>query len=364
MQTPPKITVIVPVYKAQAWLAECVDSILAQSFTDFQCILVDDGSPDNSGTLCDEYAARDGRIAVIHQKNAGVSAARNAGIAAARGTYITFCDADDTLSPAAFGLALAAQAAHPADAICWRMTRSETQLAQRLSGDETIYTAPQHRAYVTTVDGHGVWNKLFWAAVIRQGNLRFDTALAKAEDYAFNGAYFAQFFAQSPNACIRQLDDALYFYRENAASVTHQKKQRNKNGRVQYNPADYPCYAQALRQEYAALSTAMNGWQGVPYADLAPQLRSFIRRFAFAVWLAKQRGEALPSGFFAWAELREILQLLQKNRIYTPYYLPFCWHARRLLAALYQSDESGADTLRSAMFLLGYNLLLRRWKLE
>jgi len=96
------ISVIVPVYKVEPYLRRCVDSILAQTYTDFELILVDDGSPDNCGKICDEYAAKDNRIKVIHQANAGVSAARNAGIGCsledARIKYLTFVDPDDWIT--------------------------------------------------------------------------------------------------------------------------------------------------------------------------------------------------------------------------------------------------------------------------
>ena len=91
----PAISVIVPVYKVEAFLRPCVDSILAQTFQDFELILVDDGSPDNCGAICDEYSAKDSCIRVIHQENGGLSAARNTGIDAARGEYLTFIDSDD-----------------------------------------------------------------------------------------------------------------------------------------------------------------------------------------------------------------------------------------------------------------------------
>ncbi len=95
----PEISVIVPVYKVEPYLRECVDSILAQTFTDFEIILVDDGSPDNCGIICDEYAEKDNRIIVIHQENGGLSAARNAGLDVARGEYVSFIDSDDVVSP-------------------------------------------------------------------------------------------------------------------------------------------------------------------------------------------------------------------------------------------------------------------------
>ena len=94
----PQISVIVPVYKVESYLPRCIDSILAQTFTDFELILVDDGSPDNCGVICDEYAARDNRIHVIHKENGGVSSARNAGIRLAGSDWITFVDSDDYLA--------------------------------------------------------------------------------------------------------------------------------------------------------------------------------------------------------------------------------------------------------------------------
>ncbi len=94
----PKVSVIVPIYKVEEYLPKCVDSILSQTFTDFECILVDDGSPDNCGKICDEYAKKDSRIKVIHKENGGLSSARNAGLDIAQGEYITFVDSDDWIN--------------------------------------------------------------------------------------------------------------------------------------------------------------------------------------------------------------------------------------------------------------------------
>lgn len=93
-----QISIIVPVYKVEKYLPACVDSILVQTFADFELILVDDGSPDHCGMICDEYAKRDQRIRVIHQENQGLSGARNSGIDIAKGEYITFIDSDDIVS--------------------------------------------------------------------------------------------------------------------------------------------------------------------------------------------------------------------------------------------------------------------------
>ncbi len=94
----PVISVIIPVYKVEEYLRQCVDSVIAQTYANLEIILVDDGSPDNCPQICDEYAQRDSRIKVIHQKNAGVCAAREAGVQAATGAYISFVDSDDYIS--------------------------------------------------------------------------------------------------------------------------------------------------------------------------------------------------------------------------------------------------------------------------
>jgi len=91
----PKISVIIPVYKVEPYLNQCVDSVLAQTYENLEVILVDDGSPDNCGAICDEYAKKDRRVKVIHKENGGLSSARNAGIDIATGEYLNFIDSDD-----------------------------------------------------------------------------------------------------------------------------------------------------------------------------------------------------------------------------------------------------------------------------
>ena len=92
-----KFSIVIPIYKVEKYLHECVDSVLNQTFTDFEIILVDDGSPDKCPQICDEYAKQHSNISVIHQKNAGIACARNTGIAAAKGEYVICIDSDDYL---------------------------------------------------------------------------------------------------------------------------------------------------------------------------------------------------------------------------------------------------------------------------
>jgi len=97
MSSTPIISIIVPVYNAEKYLRRCIDSIIAQTFTDWECLLVDDGSTDESPNICDEYATKDSRIKVFHKVNEGVSSARNIGIDNAKGRFVTFVDADDSI---------------------------------------------------------------------------------------------------------------------------------------------------------------------------------------------------------------------------------------------------------------------------
>ncbi len=99
MSEKPLVSVIVPAYNVERWIERCVESVLAQTLSDLEVIVVDDGSPDNAGALADALAARDPRVRVIHQKNAGLSAARNVGIEAARGSLLYFLDSDDYIDP-------------------------------------------------------------------------------------------------------------------------------------------------------------------------------------------------------------------------------------------------------------------------
>ena len=118
MENSPLVSVIVPVYNVQDYLPRCIDSILTQSYQNLEIILVDDGSKDQSGAICDAYAGRESRIRVIHKKNGGLSSARNAGIEAARGDYLAFVDSDDWIEQDAYACLLAALQKYDAKLAC------------------------------------------------------------------------------------------------------------------------------------------------------------------------------------------------------------------------------------------------------
>ena len=184
----PRISVIVPVYKVEAYLPQCVDSLLGQSYADFELILVDDGSPDGSGALCDRYAEQDGRVRVLHQANAGAAAARNAGLDAARGAYYAFCDADDWVEPDWLEALLAPLEADPEAqmSVCgWLREEDGRSLdctgrlpAEKLDGDAAFCNAVGFDG----MQGYLV-NKLFRAALV--GAQRLRTELPVCEDLVF-----------------------------------------------------------------------------------------------------------------------------------------------------------------------------------
>ena len=131
------ISVIVPVYNVAAYLPECLDSILSQDYDKLEVILIDDGSTDDSGTICDDYARRDSRIRVIHQKNGGAAAAKNAGLRAATGEYLSFADSDDFLEPGAYAYMLAVLKENDADIVrCAFQNRFRTRTEQWLAGED------------------------------------------------------------------------------------------------------------------------------------------------------------------------------------------------------------------------------------
>ncbi|MBQ9991349.1 MAG: glycosyltransferase [Lachnospiraceae bacterium] len=173
----PKISVIVSIYNIQEYLPKAVDSILEQSYTGLEIILVDDGSTDSSGKICDDYAARDERIKVIHQKNRGLSGARNAGIREATGEYIAFVDGDDWIDPTMYEDMLKAMEKHNAPlAICNYKEVSESGVWDGSTDEITVWEGREALKVFVEEDEryqiqNAAWNKLYTRKLM--GNLRF-----------------------------------------------------------------------------------------------------------------------------------------------------------------------------------------------
>ena len=213
--TMPKVSVIVPVFNSEQYLKQCVDSILAQSYPDFEVLLIDDGSTDNSSDICDEYDAQDNRIRAIHILNQGVSHARNVGIEIACGQYITFVDSDDYISPNFLASAV-------------NRMESDDQLdfiqfsIERFDAAGPFYIEDSPDATLTLKDfieydefRGSTCISLMKTQIIKSIGLSFNTDLKLGEDQAFLYEYIS-----NCRKCSK-VSDICYHYRSNSLSATN-----------------------------------------------------------------------------------------------------------------------------------------------
>ena len=183
----PEISVIVPVYNVEKYLRRCIDSILNQTFSDFELILVDDGSTDASPAICDEYAKKDKRVVVIHQQNAGVSQARNAGLDAAKGIYIVFVDSDDYVDE----LYLEKLYDSPVDLHVSGYFYVDNQ-TNNITKERVFNTHTEdiYGEYISRFFGlRNVWGKLLKNSIIKNNNIKFPKEISYGEDTIFMIGY-------------------------------------------------------------------------------------------------------------------------------------------------------------------------------
>ena len=173
----PEISVVVPVYNVEAYLEKCIDSILAQTFTDFEMILVDDGSTDASPSIIDRRAAEDPRIRVIHKKNGGLSDARNEGMKIAEGEYVSFIDSDDFIEPQMLEKALAKLRETGADIVIfdfyqyYQADGRRELIANRFS-DERTYSLADTPQLITSI-ANAAWNKVYRLSLFRDHDILY-----------------------------------------------------------------------------------------------------------------------------------------------------------------------------------------------
>lgn len=188
----PAVSVIVPVYNAEKAIRKCIESVLNQDYDDFELILVDDGSKDNSPAILDEYAAKDERIKVVHKPNSGVSATRNLALSMAQGTYIRFMDADDWMADDSLRIMVREMEEKPCDLIAagfYRVVGDRVAFKSSID-DDRVLTLQQYAEYMmdNPADYYfGVlWNKLYRRDLIEKWNVRMDESLSFCEDFIFN----------------------------------------------------------------------------------------------------------------------------------------------------------------------------------
>ena len=210
------ISIIVPVYNAEKYRPHCIDSILVQTYTDFELILVDDGSPDNCGKICDEYAAKDSHVRVIHQKNGGVSAARNAGLDEITGEYVTFVDADDWIHPMYLEILLKVLLENDVDVSVCTYERPTEHInthcpltdqinVEKLSAENLLLRHEWNFNYI--------WGKLYRSALFN--GIRYPVGKNYEDTYT---TYRVLFAARDKE--VAWIDRPLYFYYKNVEGIT------------------------------------------------------------------------------------------------------------------------------------------------
>ena len=207
------ISVIVPVYNVSAYLPECIRSILSQDHQELEVILIDDGSTDDSGAICEEWAARDSRIRVIHQKNGGAAAAKNAGLRAATGAYLSFVDSDDYLEPGAYSYMLELLQQHEADVVqcAYRdvyQDRTEDQIHRE--GRTVFGTMEYLKRYTTDWTCGLLWDKMYRRTL-------FDGIFFE-EGHRIDDEYFTYQGVMNANRVVCD-ERILYNYRKRRSSV-------------------------------------------------------------------------------------------------------------------------------------------------
>lgn len=234
----PKITIIIPVYKVERYLPRCLDSVRNQTFADWNAILIDDGSPDNSGKIADEYAKTDSRFIVVHKENAGVSAARNMGLEMANGEYIMFLDSDDCIHPQTMEILYTLAKRKDADVVSFEYNRDAYHapdaadfppdkmpefFKDNYNLDKIKYKFVKNLITKSTNDDLGpcawyVQNGMVWMRMYRRSvlnGLRFDTTMRILEDTCF----WSMVLLRRVSGIITRLP--LYYYTVNSNSLLH-----------------------------------------------------------------------------------------------------------------------------------------------
>ena len=343
----PTITVIVPVYKAMATLDRCVESIVSQQTEEpIACILVDDGSPDDSGKMCDVWAARDPRVTVIHQEDRGVSDARNAGLAAAGSEYIVFLDSDDALRPGALQSALDAQRRAPHSLVCWQYTTEEADTVPVTSAAESRPQTGLARLWLDCLLAMP-WNKLYRTEYAQQ--VPFDTQYTLGEDLQFVLDYIALLGSREPAFTYTVLTAPLTFY----------DCSRGGTLSTRYH-ADY---CKIWPEHFAKLNKACCNAR-CPQEDMRPLHRAELTVYAEGVAdilrrdpakrAAVRRDKAIAALRSPW--LRALLERMRIERCYSAYYLPCRWRSVRLIFTLAEARRTGSPMF-GKLDWAGYYLL-------
>lgn len=216
-KTKPLVSVIVPVYKVENYLNNCLDSLISQTYSDWEAILVDDGSPDRSGEICDEYALRDKRFKVIHKENGGLSSARNAGILHAEGEYIFYLDSDDYLHCDTLGRLIDIAVRNNADIVQCDFLRGVESVFPDINITEAVSVYDNKSIFTSFAAKIITCGKLYRRSTI--GNIKFPEGLVNEDDFTT-----WKFYYNANNIAVT--DNPFYYYTCNPESIMAHKAKR------------------------------------------------------------------------------------------------------------------------------------------
>ena len=192
---PTDISVIIPVYNVEKYLSTCLESVLKQTMPNFEVLLINDGSTDNSATICEDYANKDKRVKVFHTTNSGPGTARNIGLQKAKGKYIIFIDADDYIEPAEFNIVLNLAEENNSDLVVFSFYEKKGNIIEIKEIQECNFEDGKSKSeflkkvWLQDEMLSSTWNKLYKAKVIKDNNIVFSEDFFIAEDYLFNIEY-------------------------------------------------------------------------------------------------------------------------------------------------------------------------------
>lgn len=324
MQNTPFFSIITPVYKGLDFLDSCTACVLGQTFADFEYLLIDDGSPDDSGKRCDQLAKTDARLRVIHQKNGGISNARNAGIRAARGKYLLFLDQDDQISLHLMQAIYDCLARYGTqDLVSWRFCTQADKLRTQPPIVTMEVDGPSLAVLYESGTFHNIWVKTFQLDFVRRHGIQFDeTNRDGTEDFPFVCAYYRAWFAQHPDAVVHLFQDTLYYYKmDNDASVSKWL---------------HP-YRVGHLDDYAALMQDMDTVYRAPLLSQGALYGQCLATLAYGVYSTPRGKRAqLRRDLFQNPKFTRIITTLQQNRMFSFFYPAFRLKSSAAVSFLYR----------------------------
>lgn len=281
------ISVIIPIYNVEQYIAECLDTVLNQTYKRIEIILIDDGSTDSSGKIADNYALKDERVRVVHKKNGGLSDARNAGVKIARGDYVMFIDSDDYVDRKFAATALQSIKEFDADIVCFRFTYVDDAEEIKISSTNTnlehkIYTNIDAIKDIFTIGGAlkvNAWNKIYKRSLFTDNGIMYPVGRLYEDNLT---TYRLMYFSKK----IVYLNKPLLFYRQRPGSIMKNK-----------------LTIQGVRERVAMLNETV-GWLAsrVVERDLRAVRKIYVRTLGIVLVgeaLAKRQYHIIPTILFA-----------------------------------------------------------------